>query len=61
MFLPLLAIMLAAVLLASYLASRLSRRIVGPLNAIDLDDPLGNDVYDELSPLLTRVPSRRAR
>ena len=61
MFLPLLAIMLAAVLLASYLASRLSRRIVGPLNAIDLDDPLGNDVYDELSPLLTRVAQQKSQ
>ena len=61
MFLPLLAIMLAAVLLASYLASRLSRRIVGPLNAIDLEDPLGNDVYDELSPLLTRVAQQKSQ
>ena len=61
MFLPLLAIMLAAVLLASYLASRLARRIVGPLNAIDLEDPLGNDVYDELSPLLTRVAQQKSQ
>ena len=61
MLLPLLAIMLAAVLLASYLASRLARRIVGPLNAIDLEDPLGNDVYDELSPLLTRVAQQKSQ
>lgn len=59
MLLPLILIMAAAVLLASYLASRLSKRIVGPLNAIDLDDPLSNDVYDELSPLLTRVEQQK--
>ncbi len=52
---PLLLILLLALLLSAWLASRLSKRIVGPLNAIDLDKPLENDVYDELSPLLTRV------
>ena len=52
---PLLLILLLALLLSAWLASRLSKRIVGPLNAIDLDKPLENEVYDELSPLLTRV------
>lgn len=52
---PLLLILVLALLLSAWLASRLSKRIVGPLNAIDLDKPLENDVYDELSPLLTRL------
>ena len=52
---PLLLILLLALLLSAWLASRLSKRIVGPLNAIDLDKPLENEVYDELSPLLSRV------
>ena len=52
---PLVLILVLALLLSGWLASRLSKRIVGPLNAIDLDKPLENDVYDELSPLLTRV------
>ena len=47
---PLLLILLLALLLSAWLASRLSKRIVGPLNAIDLDKPLENEVYDELSP-----------
>ena len=51
----LLLILLLALLLSAWLASRLSKRIVGPLNAIDLDKPLENEVYDELSPLLSRV------
>ena len=52
---PLIVIIILAVVLSALLASRLSKRIVGPLNAIDLDHPLENDTYDELSPLLTRV------
>ena len=52
---PLILIIVLAVALSAFLASRLSKRIVGPLNAIDLDHPLENETYDELSPLLTRV------
>ena len=52
---PLLLIIILALALSALLASRLSKRIVGPLNAIDLDNPLENETYDELSPLLTRV------
>ncbi len=52
---PLALILVLALLLSGWLASRLSKRIVGPLNAIDLDRPLENEVYDELSPLLTRL------
>ena len=52
---PLILILLLALALSAWLASRLARRIVGPLNAIDLDKPLENDIYDELSPLLTRL------
>ncbi len=56
---PLLLILVFALLLSAWLASRLARRIVGPLNAIDLDKPLENDAYDELSPLLTRVEQQQ--
>lgn len=52
---PLVFILVLAMLLSAWLASRLAKRIVGPLNAIDLDNPLENDAYDELSPLLTRL------
>ena len=56
---PLALILVLALLLSGWLASRLAKRIVGPLNAIDLDKPLANDVYDELSPLLTRVEQQQ--
>ena len=48
-------ILIAAALLSLLLAGRLSKRIVGPLNELDLDRPLENDAYEELSPLLTRI------
>ena len=54
--LPLLIAMLLGVVLASLLlARRAAKRIVEPLNALDLDAPLNNETYDELAPLLTRM------
>ena len=52
---PFLVVLLAALLLAAVFAKRLSRRIVEPLNQLDLEHPLDNDTYDELSPLLGRI------
>ena len=54
--LPLLCLVLLAVLCVSMLIARLvARRFVAPLNNLNLDAPLENEVYDELSPLLTRM------
>ena len=52
---PILVVLLAALILSSVLARRVSRRIVEPLNTLDLDHPLKNDVYEELTPLLKRI------
>ena len=52
---PIIVIIVIAVILSLFLASRLSKKIVKPLNELDLDDPLSNEGYDELSPLLLRV------
>ena len=52
---PVLVVLLAAVIFSALLAKRLSRRIVEPLNAIDLDHPLETKSYDELAPLLGRI------
>lgn len=56
---PLLVIFAAALALSAFLASRLSKRIVEPLNALDLEHPLENDCYEELSPLLGRIHRQR--
>ena len=52
---PILVVLLAALILSGVLARRVSRRIVEPLNTLDLDHPLKNDVYEELTPLLKRI------
>ena len=52
---PLLLVLIVALILSGMLARRLSRRIVDPLNSLDLEHPLDNDAYEELSPLLKRI------
>ncbi len=52
---PVLVIAVAALVLSAVLASSISRRIVRPLNNLNLDDPLSNDTYDEIAPLLSRI------
>ena len=52
---PLLLVLIVALILSGMLAKRLSRRIVDPLNSLDLEHPLDNDAYEELSPLLKRI------
>ena len=55
MFQPILLVAIAALVLSALLARRLSRRIVEPLNSLDLEHPLDSDAYEELSPLLNRI------
>ncbi|MDY5512987.1 MAG: ATP-binding protein [Eubacteriales bacterium] len=52
---PILIVLIAALVLSGMLAKRLSKRIVEPLNSLDLEHPLDNDSYEELSPLLSRI------
>lgn len=56
---PICLMIILAILLSLALASRLSKRIVQPLNALDLEQPLRNDGYDELAPLLHRMDSQQ--
>lgn len=32
-----------------------TKRLIEPINGLDLDDPLSNDVYEELRPLMSRI------
>lgn len=52
---PIIIIIFAALIFSVLLARRLSRKIVEPLNNLDLDEPLKEDTYEELSPLLNRI------
>lgn len=50
---------LIALILSIVLAKQVSRKIVKPINEIDLDNPLSNEEYDELSPFLRRIDSQQ--
>ena len=52
---PILLISVLAIGLSALLARRMARKIVEPLNTLDLEQPLSNDTYEELSPLLRRI------
>ena len=58
-FQPILLVVLLMLGLSGFLAGRLSKRIVEPLNTLDLEHPLDNDTYEELSPLLRRIDRQR--
>ena len=56
------ALIAAAVFfLSSVVASLVTRRIVRPINALDLDRPEDSLIYDELVPLLTRLQKQRGQ
>ncbi len=52
---PFLWILFSVLMLTGLLASRISHRIVEPLNRLDLENPEKNEAYDELAPLLTKI------
>ena len=52
---PLCIVAAVAIILSAILAHRVSGKIVEPLNHLDLEHPLENDTYEELSPLLVRI------
>lgn len=59
---PQIVVMMLMVAALSLLIARFSaRQIVQPINELNLDEPLENDVYDELAPLLTRMDRQRGQ
>ena len=52
---PILMVLAIAFVMSGILAGRLSKGIVKPLNGLNLEKPLDNDVYEEISPLLNRI------
>ena len=55
---PVAFMLLLACVLALALASRVSRQLVAPINAIDLGCPTETESYEELAPLLGRIRSQ---
>ena len=58
---PICIIIAITLVLSFILASRLSRNIVRPLNELNLDDPLSNQEYEEIMPLLHRLESQQCQ
>ena len=56
---PICIIIVIALVLSLVLAYRLSKQIVKPLNELNLDEPLKNNEYDELAPLLRRINTQQ--
>ncbi len=52
---PSILLILCISLMAWFVARKLSRALVEPLNTLDLDHPLAGEAYDELVPLLSRI------
>lgn len=54
-----LLLVVLATVVSWILADRLARQAVKPINDLDLDDPLSNNIYEELSPLLRRIHKQK--
>ena len=52
---PVLWILLLMIVLSGLFASRLSKKVVEPVNKLDLEHPEENEVYEEMAPLLSRM------
>ncbi len=52
---PFTVVLIVAVILSGVLARKMAKVVVTPLNSLNLDNPLENDTYEELSPLLVRI------
>ena len=52
---PIAIVLVIAIVLSAWLAHRMAKTIVAPLNNLNLDNPMENEAYEELSPLLHRI------
>lgn len=56
---PILASLVLSVGLVLLLSRALTRRIMKPIDALDFSDPLENDIYEEMDPLLVRIDEQQ--
>ena len=52
---PITIVLIIAIALSAWLAHRMAKKVVEPLNKLDLDKPMENEAYEELTPLLRRI------
>lgn len=56
---PIGILLIVAIAISALLARRMAKRVVEPLNNLNLEEPLENEAYEELSPLLHRIHSQQ--
>ena len=57
---PIIIVLVIALVLSAWLAHRMAKKVVEPLNKLDLDNPTKNEAYEELSPLLHRIHAQHS-
>ncbi len=58
---PFIVLMIVIVIIAMILSRRVAKRIVAPINEVDLDDSEAEEPYPELAPLITKVRQQKTR
>ncbi len=59
---PFIIISIFVVLIGSYfIAGLFTKRLIKPINEIDIESPVDNQTYDELSPLLLRIDTQNVQ
>lgn len=55
---PMIIIIVLALILSAILSNRVSKKIIKPINEIDLENPSENIVYEEVTPLLKKISAQ---
>ncbi len=58
---PFILLLIAIVIIAMILSRTVAKKIVEPINALDLDDSEAQEPYPELAPLITKVRQQKQR
>ena len=56
---PIAITIVIAFVISGLMAQKMAKKITDPINNLNLDQPLENDVYDEISPLLYRIHTQQ--
>ena len=57
---PIAIVLVIAIALSAWLAHRMAKKVVEPLNKLNLEKPMENEAYEELSPLLHRIHAQHS-
>lgn len=56
---PLIIVVVIALIISLFLSHRVSKSIIKPINALNLDNPAENETYEELTPLLKKMSAQK--